>query len=197
MGSFSDVEVYDFMRRGEAGPLAEWTEAAARVVAEHRPDVVLTDMVEGYNPSHDLVAYLARYAVERAADLGWRPARLLCQPLEGRPDRAWGGKLRPAETIVLTDGELQAKIAAARGYPELADEVERAISELSAEAFRLECLYEAPAADEMLGLLPEPKPHYEVHGERQVAAGKYREVIRHADHLVPLARRVRSLLGAA
>lgn len=197
MGEFSDTEVYSFMREGVAGPLADWTEQAAHLIAEHRPRIVLTDMVEGYNSSHDLLAYLAHLAVDRAARLGWRPDRLLCQPLEGRPDSAWDGRRRPEVTLSLTDAELAAKLAAARSYPELSYEVERALTEHSAEAFRMECLYATPRGEALLTELPEPKPFYEIHGERQVAAGKYASVIRHREHLVPLARSIAARLGQA
>lgn len=197
MGDFSDTEVYAFMRDRNPGPLAEWTEQAARIIAERRPATVLTDMVEGYNPSHDLLAYLTHLAVERAAAIGWRPERLFCQPLEGRPESAWNGRRRPEITLRLGEGELASKLAAARSYPELAHEVERALAEHSAEAFRTECLYATPGGEALLAELPEPRPFYEIHGERQVAAGKYASVIRHGEHLVPLARSIAARLRLA
>jgi len=195
MGDFPDTEIYGFMRSGDPGPLAEWTRQAARVLADQRPETVVTDMVEGFNTSHDLVAYLTHLAVELAAKAGHRPARVLCQPLEGRPDQAWGGRLKPIARLTLSDEELARKLQAARSYPELAAEVERAIGSLSPEAFRHECLYDPAPAPELLMRLPEPKPHYETFGERQVAAGKYASVIRHREHLVPLALAIRAQLG--
>ena len=197
MGEFSDTEIYDFMRSGEAGALAAWTEQVGRIIAEHRPGTVVTDMVEGFNPSHDLVAFLTRLAVEHAARLGWQPARTLCQPLESRPDRAWDGRLRPEVTLSLTDAELIRKLKAARDYPELAQEVERALGEHSACAFRTECLYALPGTDDLISQLPSPKPFYEIFGERQVAAGKYASVIRHADHVEPLGRAIQARMRLA
>lgn len=197
MGSFSDADVYEFMASGNPKPLADWTEEAASVIARHKPETLLTDMVEGFNPSHDLLAFLAYLAVEKAAALGWRTPRLLCQPLEGRPDLAWGGRLSASVTLELGDEELARKLGAARNYPELAYEVDRAIAEHSEEAFRRECLYEPARGDDLLTRLPDPSPFYEIHGERQVAAGKYSMVIRRDRHVVPLAQAVRRSLGLA
>lgn len=194
LGSFSDAEIYRQMSAGDPTPLAEWTREVARLISEQRPDTVLTDMVEGFSSTHDIVAYLSQLAVELAERQGWRPRHVLCHPLESRPERAWGGRLAPKETLELDDGELARKLAAARGYPELAYEVERAIAENSEEAFRRECLYDPAPAERLLTLLPDPKPLYETFGERGVASGKYPTVIRHAEHIVPLGLAIRHRL---
>lgn len=194
-GNFSDQEVYGCMLRGDADPLAEWTGEAARLIAAQRPDLILTDMVEGYNSSHDLLAYLVDAAVAKAVTLGWKAPRVLAQPLMGRPDQAWQGKLRPVETIELDEAELTRKLAAAEGYPELRAEVEHALRELGPAAFRQECLYATETGEALLRSLPEPTPFYEKFGEEQVRRGKYAHVIRHRGHLVPLALAVRARLG--
>jgi LmbE family N-acetylglucosaminyl deacetylase len=195
MGSFSDGEIYRQMSGQDPEPLAEWTRQAAAIISSERPRTVLTDMVEGFNSTHDIIAYLTHLAVELASRQGARPEHVLCHPLEGRPDRAWEGRLSPVQTLRLDDGELARKLDAARGYPELAFEVERALTSLGEESFRSECLYQPMPPDQLLTRLPDAKPLYETFGEKGVASGKYASVIRHADHIIPLGLAIRHRLG--
>lgn len=194
-GNFSDHEVYGFMLRQEVGELSAWTKELSDLIRQERPALILTDMVEGYNSSHDLVAYLTSTAVERAATLGWDVPQVLCQPLTGPPDMAWGGKIAPTTTLELTEEEFGQKLSAARDYPELADEVETALKENSALSFKKECLYTPAKGMAILTSLPDAKPYYETFGEIQVSRGKFRDVIRHAQHLVPLVKSIRAALG--
>ena len=194
-GSFTDQEVYGFMLRGEAGPLAEWAEAIATEIAGCSPTTVITDMVEGYNSSHDLLAYLVDAAVEKAAEHGGFRPRILCQPLMGRPDQAWQGRLKPTEVLTLDDAAYAAKLEASGAYPELKSEVEHALRESGPAAFRTEAFYVAPSGEPLLTALPDPTPYYETFGEEQVRRGKYDRVIRHQEHLLPLARAVRRRMG--
>ena len=87
---------------------------------------------------------------------------------------------------------LDRKLAAARSYPEMADEVERAFAAHGAEAFRIECLRPADPEADIETLIAEP-PWYESYGERQVAAGRYSRVLRFREHFLPLARALREL----
>jgi hypothetical protein len=193
--TFSDHEVYGFMLNQTVQPLIEWTEGVTQIILKERPTILLTDMVEGYNSSHDLVAYLTSIAVERAATLGWHIPQVFCQPLTGASDMAWGGKLAPVITLELTLEEFDQKLSAARGYPELAEEVENALKENSAVSFKKECLYTTVKGASILTSLPEPKPFYETFGELQVSRGKFKDVIRHAQHLVPLVKTIRAAAG--
>ncbi len=73
----------------------------------------------------------------------------------------------------------------------MAAEVERAFALHGRAPFAVECLRPVRYGLEIGGRFAHP-PYYETHGERQVAAGHYREVIRFREHLAPLA----SALGA-
>jgi LmbE family N-acetylglucosaminyl deacetylase len=194
-GNFSDHEVYGFMLRQEAGKLGAWTRQLSELIRQERPAVILTDMVEGYNSSHDLTAYLVASAVEMTHGSQITPPLVLCQPLDGRPDQAWNGRLRPHTTLALTDAEFRRKMEDARTYAELAAEVADTLRQTPAEAFRQECLYLPAEADALLESLPGEVPFYETFGEQQVAQGKFAEVIRHKRHLVPLVRTIRHDLG--
>jgi LmbE family N-acetylglucosaminyl deacetylase len=193
-GNFSDHEIYHFMLSRSAAPLVSWTAELAGLIREEQPAVILTDMVEGYNSGHDLTAYLVAAALEKAGPTPRGPSQVICQPLVGPPDQAWGGRLRPCLSIALTDEEFELKMRSAGDYAELAAEVAGALRENPAEAFRKECFYR-PEEARLLETLPQDPPFYETFGERQVASGKFAEVIRHREHVLPLMRDIRRELG--
>lgn len=58
------------------------------------------------------------------------------------------------------------------------------------DAFRIECLR---PADNESGTHWTTKPFYELYGEKLVAAGSYKEVIRYEEHMLPLAQAIRTL----
>ncbi len=194
-GDFSDHEIYAFLLGADHTPLVTWTAALAAEIRRQEPRLLVTDMVEGYNSSHDLLAYLVDVAVTHAAAAGAKPTEVRSQPLIGRPDQAWEGRLRPVETLMLNNEEYERKMEAARGYPELSAEVELALLETGAEAFRCEAFYAMPRGEALLDALPSFPPYYETYGEEQVRRGKYSQVIRHREHLKPFVATVRRRLG--
>ncbi len=194
-GQFSDHEIYAFLLDGNAAPLAEWTAALAAEIRRQEPGLMVTDMTEGYNSGHDLLAYLVDVAVLHATASGAKPPALRSQPLMGKPEQAWEGRLRPTETLRLNDEEYERKMEAARGYPELRTEVELALRETGVDAFRCEAFYATPQGEALLDFLPSSPPYYETYGEEQVRRGKYGQVIRHREHLRPFVAAVRRKLG--
>jgi len=89
----------------------------------------------------------------------------------------------------MTDELLEQKIRVARAYEStmVRHEVEEFLSERGAEGFRVETLlYSIPRTPGEMEM--EPKPEWEVHGERLVREGVYDRVIRLREHLVPLVR---------
>jgi hypothetical protein len=190
-GDFSDHEIYGFMLKQEAGPLSAWTMDLSELIHKQRPALILTDMVEGYNPGHDLTAYLVAAAVEKSQGGPACSPQILCQPLEGPPDQAWNGRLRAHASLRLTDTEFFRKMADAADYAELAAEVAGALRHTPSDEFKTECLYLPAPDDDLLETLPDETPFYERFGEQQVADGKFTEVIRHRRHLLPLIREIR------
>jgi len=161
------------------------------VLAERGIERVAGDAAEGFNPSHDLCRVLADAAVTEASCRTGRAIESYDFLLEGNPDACGPGSLR----LELDEGELARKMDAARSYPEMAAEVERAFARYGVEPFRVECLRRIdPDAD--LETLFDSPPFYERHGEQQVAAGYYRRVLRFREHFVPVARAMRELVRA-
>lgn len=192
-GRFSDREIYEVILEGRIDALTALVHEIAAALDEEKVDQVACDAIEGFNPSHDLCRLLAGAAVAataRRAGLGTgHPPVLYDFLLEGRPDGAGGARdLR----LELDRAELERKLAAARTYPEMAGEVERALARHGAERFRIECLRAVAPEVGVEDLVTDP-PFYELHGERQVAAGQYRRVLRFREHFLPVARALREL----
>lgn len=89
------------------------------------------------------------------------------------------------------DVELGVKILAAlKSYPDLDAKVKEVLGGVELNAFRTECL--RPVSDDGVGSgAVTVLPFYEVYGEKLVAAGRYDEVIRYREHILPLADALR------
>ena len=64
--------------------------------------------------------------------------------------------------------------------------MEAALGRADPHALRRERLWTLPART--FEPLVKPRPYYETYGERQVAAGRYQQVLRLEEHVLPLAR---------
>jgi hypothetical protein len=190
-GRFSDRELYEVILDGRIEILLGLAREIAEALIEQGVEMVAADAIEGFNPCHDICRLLTDAAVLLARRRTGRAIASYEFLLEGRPDACLGngsGSLR----LELEDGALERKLAAARSYPEMASEVERAVERHGAEAFRVECLRPADPEADVEALIEEP-PYYESYGERQVAAGRYSRVLRFREHFLPLARALREL----
>ncbi len=146
------------------------------------------DAVEGVNPSHDVCRLVLNAALLRIQASG-RLIRNLEFPLEG-PARDCPPDDR-ADAILLDLGEdaYQRKLDAVRSYPEMTGDVGRILASHDRGAFRFECLRPVRYGLD-IGHRFEHPCIYEQYGEKQVAAGIYREVIRFSEHIAPLAARL-------
>ena len=190
-GRFTDRELYELSLEGRTAALLELARELAGAFVERGVEVVAADAFEGYNPSHDVCRLVADAAVALARRRTGRAIANYEFLLEGRPDTVssnGSGVLR----WELEDGALDRKLAAARAYPEMAYEVERAFASHGAGAFRVECLRPVDPEADVAALIEEP-PYYESYGEKQVAAGRYPRVLRFREHFLPLARALREL----
>jgi hypothetical protein len=190
-GRFGDRELYEVILEGRIEVLTGLARELAEALIERGVDTVAADAIEGFNPSHDVCRLLTDAAVALARRRTGRAIASYDFLLEGRPDADLGnssGFLR----LELEAGALERKLAAARSYPEMAHEVERALERHGAAAFRVECLRAADPEVDVETLVEEP-PYYEAYGERQVAAGRYSRVLRFREHFLPLARALREL----
>jgi hypothetical protein len=187
-GNCSDREAYlailnrdfDLFIR-KARELAEW-------LVDMQVNYVAGDALEGYNPTHDACRLIIDAGVAMARRHTDRKIGNFQFPLTGAPNNGSGRDGDGCIDLHLDDAAFERKLSAARSYAELDAEVEAAIKESRLEAFRIECL--RPATHEV-SFGEDNKPYYERYGERQVAAGHYRDVIRYREHFLPLAEALR------
>ncbi|HEX7186539.1 MAG TPA: hypothetical protein VF756_32260 [Thermoanaerobaculia bacterium] len=191
-GRFSDRDLYEMILEGRIEVLADLARELADAFIARGVETVAADAVEGFNPSHDLCRLVTDAAVVLARRRTGRTIASYGFLLEGRPDASSGNGSSGALRLELEDGALERKLAAARSYPEMAYEVEQAFERHGVAAFRIECLRPADPEADVESLVEDP-PYYERYGEQQVAAGRYRQVLRFREHFLPLARALREL----
>jgi hypothetical protein len=184
-GRMSDREIYRAMLAGEYTRFTSLAEELAAALAAAKPTMTAGDAVEGFNPSHDVCRYVINAAV-RIASGGGGSIPSYGFALDGAPDAC--PDTRPHETlrIQLDDDHLERKLRAARAYPELRSEVERALARFGKELFRSECLWPVDL-DDPYGLDPDRVPYYESYGAARVASGAYAQVVTFRRHVRPLA----------
>ena len=182
-GRFSDKEAYRLLLDGRAEVFVALMHELAETLAGADVTCVAGDAMEGFNPVHDVCRALIDAAV------AWIETR------RGRVLRNYEFSLDevvPAEdsgagalAIDLDREALDRKLAAAREYPEMREEVEAALTRFGAAAFASERLRPSSMRMKMNEFAVTPPP-YEEYGERRVAEGRYRVVIRYRQHVLPV-----------
>jgi hypothetical protein len=184
-GIVTDRRLYEAML---AGDRAWFSDVAARLLDAFRTagvDVVAADALEGVNPAHDLCRHLVDAVVARARR-GGRPIASYAFALDA-PQDTDTSPLPGSLCIDLADDALARKVAAARSYRGLDEAIDTALASHGAEAFRREVLWPA----DQHAVAPEDPPYYEWFGEQRRQQGVYRDVIRRAAHVEPLAAALR------
>ena len=193
-GVHTDKDIYQAILEGEddfflrlAGQLADW-------LLLEEVDVVASDAVEGYNPTHDLCAAVAGRAARLATARSGRAIAHFTFLLTGAPvmreapENAVAVELSAA---ALADKLSESRRYAARAGGALVQEVETMIAEFGETSFAREFLQPATLAKDF-AVFAQQRPFYETHGEKQVAAGLYRHVIRYQAHVAPIIRALAS-----
>lgn len=189
-GRFSDREVYQAMMDGEITRFTKIVDQIAEAWIEARIEVVASDAREGFNPTHDLCCEMAKAASELVYRKTGRHLDGYTFCLAECDQNAKALRSLAAKTlrIRLDDRMLADKIAEARSYCELSEEVEHALALKGQDYFRDECLLpEAGWASQGSSY----KPFYEEFGERRVAEGRYTDVLRYGNHVLPILQALR------
>jgi len=185
-GKLTDLEAYDAILNRDFDLFIELARELARFLIDKTIAYVAGDALEGYNPTHDVCRLVIGAALEMANRFGNNEVATFDFPLTGAPDQSPGSHhIR----IELDDDAFARKMAAARYYAGLESEVRDALTSNAERAFRVECL--RPVNSSEINSGEDDKPYYEKYGEKQVAAGNYREVIRYRKHVLPLAEALR------
>lgn len=189
-GMVTDREMYQAILGGRIETFFALSDRLAMMLIEAEVDCVVADAAEGYNPTHDVCRLVADRAVRLAS--AYRPIEsysflLTGSPVVAAPSSDW-------VCFTLDQAALERKVAVAREYASLVGgtllgEVDGLIARFGVAAFAHE--YLQPLDLGRAFPITDEKPFYETHGERQVAAGHYRDVIRLTEHLAPIARALR------
>lgn len=193
-GKLTDLAVYSAILSGDYGLFIDLARELARHLIDQRTDYVVGDPLEGYNPTHDVCRLIIGAAVAVANGAGGRAVRNFDFALTSGREAPGLEFADQGIRIPVDDGAYERKIAAALEYEELRPEVEKAISNNEAGAFRMEHLRPVSNLEQGDQFATAP-PYYELHGEAQVAAGHYSEVIRYRQHFLPLAQSLREQLA--
>jgi len=185
-GDLTDRALYSAILSGNHGFFIDFARKLSEHLSEQRIECVVGDALEGYNPTHDICRLIIDTAVALADRPGNRRVKNLDFSLtnspEHHPRRSAGQLIR----LQLDDQAYERKLSAALEYEELKLEVEKAIRDHEPSAFKVESL--RPVGNHEVGeQFAATPPYYETHGEAQVAAGHYFEVIRYRRHFLPLA----------
>ena len=181
-GRFEDREIYDALLRRDddlfIGLLDELVTALVALDVEY----VVGDAEEGYNPSHDVCRYITTAAAAMTSLATGRVVSDFDFLLAGPPDLCPVQLRDDAISLTLDDEAFNRKLQSAYEYVELKGEVERALEQNGAEAFRSEYLRPVARGATALSV----PPFYEEFGERQVREGLYADVIRYRTHVLPV-----------
>ena len=181
-GRFTDHAIYSAMIEGDVELFIGLAKELARELVAEEIDYVVGDAIEGYNPAHDICRFLINAVVENVNRQRQQPilnfevflSRETNNDLKKGPDDIW----------LQLDGESSIKkLAVAQAYVELAADIDQTLTREGMQAIQIEhlCLASSKWDD------ASETPYYEVHGERQVAAGHYEEVVRYRAHIRPIA----------
>ncbi len=211
-GRFTDQRIYQTIIDHNFGFFIDLADELSDALLAEPPAYVVGDALEGYNTTHDVCRLLINCAVEQVNRSG-RQMMNYDYAVVNRPDSCPADLCERAISLHLDEPTFKRKITAAQTfYPELLAEVEESLKESSQgalriyldrfgeagsahgtdpgglEMFRTECLRPVSREWEAARAFEAKVPFYESVGEMQVAAGYYRQVIRHNEHMLPLAQ---------
>lgn len=194
-GASTDVAIYRAILDHDYDFFTGLADNLAELLVRQQLDYIAGDAIEGYNPGHDVCRMIINTAVATAHRVHQRKISNYDFLLMGHPNDCPAELQDQSYRLKLDDATLERKLAAARAYSEISPDVDSAFRLLGTEAFRTECLRSVrnpltETRESGTGEIEEP-PFYERHGERQVAAGFYRRVLRYRQHMLPLADALR------
>ncbi len=190
-GRFTDKSIYQALLNHDLELFVEIAEELASQFLDNRITIVVGDAREDHNPTHDV----CRLVIDAAVAIARKASGSEIQSLEFAIVGSTNGhqSAKPDIQCITLDADcLAEKIVAARGYVELKEEIDHFIKTQPEDSFRCEYLYPATNHAER-GPLDGVSCFYEAHGERRVREGLYKDVIRYADHVLPVATRLGEL----
>lgn len=198
-GRLTDKQLYQAVLQANRALLLDLADELATALTEQQVQVVLGDANEALIMAHDLWREIRIAAVQIAERRLNRGIAHFEFPLEQHPRWCPQGLGERPVTLRLDPSAVERKLAAACAYPELQPLVEQNLNRFGREAFSEEAYFpvvDLPARNRASAVADEP-PAYERHGEQQVTAGIYPQVIRREQHLAPISTALREWVGRA
>lgn len=191
-GIASDHEIYNHILEQNYSFFINLSKLIAQELIEKQIECVAGDALEGYNPTHDLCRIVINLAIHFASKQIGYTIKNYMFPLVAHPSP----KNFPSDSlyITLSEKEFIHKIEVSRSYAKnvkgmLVSEIDQAIIQYGKDAFRNEILF-TDNTSACLAQCNIEKPFYESYGEKQVAAGHYKQVIRYHEHIAPIIRAI-------
>ena len=187
-GALTDSEIYQAILNRDFDLFIKLARELARFLMDETVSYVAGDSAEGYNPTHDI----CRLVICAAVDLANRSRVNAVKDFDFQLTGAANGNSANHDLrIELDDNAFARKMDVARSYSGLEAEVNNALNTNSELAFRIECLRPVGNCRDIFSR--DAKPYYEEYGEKRVAEGKYGEVIRYREHVLPLAEALQQM----
>jgi len=186
-GRFKDVEIYRAILDRNINLFVGLAKELAEALKRDSVEYVLGDAIEGYNPTHDLCRCVINAGVQLANSSGAGLANFEFV-VAGEPDSSSNVADERQIGLLLDETALKRKVAAAEGYLELSDHVNKMTRDIGIHSLRVETF--RAVSDEFHEDIQEA-PFYEKYGEKQVADGLYDRVIRYREHILPIMRALR------
>lgn len=184
-GRFADRQIYDAVLRVDCALFLDISNELAEFLVQQQTKIVVADAAEGIILSHDLwrgmVNRAMRIAQQRLETKLQNWAFLLDGPFSQVPPEANGA----VHKLALDAPAWNRKLQTANSYEELRHEVQMAIAHYGEDSLKTEILFEA-SLDLPRDQWAKSPPTYERHGEKQVAAGIYQDVVRYRTHVAPI-----------
>ena len=184
-GRYADKDVYRLLLGGRIEVFVKLAQELADALTAADVDCVAGDAVEGFNPAHDVCRFVIDGAVDLARSRTGRAIQNYEFVLDGSPDDCPDAVREDATWIHLDEAALDRKVESALQYPELRDEVKAALQRFGKGAFAVECL-RPTTTHLMIEKFSRDLPDYERYGETRVREGRYDEVIRYRQHVLPV-----------
>ena len=184
-GRHSDKTVYRLLLDGRVDEFTALAKELADQLIAGNIDIVAGDAVEGFNPVHDIWRVLIDGAVAVAERQTGRTIRNYDFALDSGPASCPESLRHVALTTTLDEAALDRKLTAALAYPEMRYEVEAALGRFGREAFAVECLRPS-STHTVIAEFEQDLPNYERFGQIRVEEGRYADVIRYRDHVLPV-----------
>jgi hypothetical protein len=182
-GRLTDAAIYSAILNGEIDLFISIAGELAQALVRDRIEYIVGDAIEGYNPAHDVCRLVINAAVKKACQMGNCVENFDVLLAYKLADDA----LAAMTDIISIDADeqmLEGKLQAARDYSELAVDVNRVLAQEGIASLGTE--YLRPVNEDLYNQVLQEPPYYEVYGEEQVAAGRYQQVIRYRDHVLPI-----------